>query len=94
MNCPVVKETRIGTRRMNQDCIGSWSTSACVLLAVADGLGGHLHGEVELRCNLRVTLLKLKEVLLELVVAKQRVVVVGWVVDNSTSKLGRRGGNR
>jgi len=31
---------------MNQDCIGSWSTSACLLMSVADGLGGHLHGEV------------------------------------------------
>ena len=46
MNYDVVKETRIGTRRMNQDCIGSWSTSACLLMSVADGLGGHLHGEV------------------------------------------------
>src|SRR5258708_27771080 len=55
---------------------------------------GHLHGEIELRCDLRVTLLQLKEVLLELVVAKQRVVVVRWVVDNPTSKLGRRRANR
>jgi serine/threonine protein phosphatase PrpC len=46
MNYQLYKETRIGARRMNQDCIGSWSTSACVLLAVADGLGGHLYGEV------------------------------------------------
>src|SRR5579859_70 len=55
---------------------------------------GHLHGEVELRCDLRVTLLQLKEVLLELVVAKQRVMVVSRVVDNPTSKLGRCGANR
>src|SRR6266481_9889546 len=55
---------------------------------------GHLHGEVELRCDLRVTLLQLKEVLLELVVAKQRVMVVGRVVDDPTSKLSRRGANR
>ena len=55
---------------------------------------GHLHGEVELRCDFRVTLLQLKKVLLELVVAKQRVVVVGWVVDNSISKLSGRGANR
>ncbi|HZE59192.1 MAG TPA: protein phosphatase 2C domain-containing protein [Burkholderiales bacterium] len=46
MNYDVVKDTRIGTRRMNQDCIGSWSSSACLLMSVADGLGGHLHGEV------------------------------------------------
>ena len=55
---------------------------------------GHLHGEVELRCDLRVTLLQLKEMLLELVVAKQRIVVVSRIVDNPTSKLGRRGANR
>src|SRR5712692_9634538 len=55
---------------------------------------GHLHGEVELRCDLRVTLLQLKKVLLELAVAKQRIVVVSRVVDNPTSKLGRRGANR
>src|SRR5258706_16107438 len=45
MNYQLFKETRIGARRMNQDCIGAWSSSACVLMAVADGLGGHLHGE-------------------------------------------------
>ena len=44
---------------------------------------GHLHGEVELRYDLRVALLQLNEVLLELVVAKQRVVIVRWIVDNS-----------
>src|SRR6202162_1981283 len=55
---------------------------------------GHLHGEIELRCDLRVTLLQLKKVLLKLVVAKQRIVVVSWVVDNPTSELGRRGANR
>jgi PPM family protein phosphatase len=46
MNCDIVKETRIGARRMNQDRIGAWSTSASLLMAVADGLGGHLHGEL------------------------------------------------
>jgi serine/threonine protein phosphatase PrpC len=46
MNYALVQETRIGARRINQDRIGSWSTSASVLMAVADGLGGHLHGEL------------------------------------------------
>jgi serine/threonine protein phosphatase PrpC len=46
MKYAVVQDTRIGTRRMNQDRIGCWSTPACLLLAVADGLGGHLYGEV------------------------------------------------
>ena len=46
MNYALVHETRIGTRRINQDRIGHWSTSECMLMAVADGLGGHPHGEV------------------------------------------------
>ena len=46
MKYAIVQETRIGARHINQDRIGCWSTSACVLLAVADGLGGHLHGEL------------------------------------------------
>ncbi len=46
MKYAVVQESRIGARRINQDRIGCWSTSACVLMAVADGLGGHLHGEL------------------------------------------------
>jgi serine/threonine protein phosphatase PrpC len=46
MKFAIVQETRIGQRRMNQDRMGCWSTSACVLMAVADGLGGHLHGEL------------------------------------------------
>src|SRR5256885_5006045 len=51
---------------------------------------GHLRSEVELGGDLRVALLKLKEVLLELVVAKQCVVIVRWVVDNpATKQIGR-----
>jgi PPM family protein phosphatase len=46
MKYALAQETRIGTRRVNQDRIGHWSTADCVLLAVADGLGGHPHGEV------------------------------------------------
>jgi PPM family protein phosphatase len=36
----------IGGRRMNQDRVGYWATPDCLLMAVADGLGGHPHGEV------------------------------------------------
>src|SRR5258706_2657425 len=46
MKYTVAQETRLGTRRINQARIGCWSTSACVLMMVADGLGGHPHGEV------------------------------------------------
>lgn len=46
MKYALAQETRIGTRRINQDRTGHWSTSDCVLMAVADGLGGHPHGEL------------------------------------------------
>lgn len=46
MKYALAQETRIGTRRINQDRIGHWGTTDCVLIAVADGLGGHPHGEV------------------------------------------------
>src|SRR3954463_3268651 len=38
--------SRIGGRSINQDRVGYWSTPDCLLMAVADGLGGHPHGEV------------------------------------------------
>ena len=47
MKFSLAQDCRIGARRTNQDRIGHWQTSAAALLAVADGLGGHLHGEVE-----------------------------------------------
>ncbi|HYR34286.1 MAG TPA: PP2C family serine/threonine-protein phosphatase [Burkholderiales bacterium] len=50
----VAQETRLGTRRINQDRIGCWSTSTSVLLAVADGLGGHIHGEVAAELAIRL----------------------------------------
>lgn len=31
---------------MNQDRFGHWRTGRCLLMVVADGLGGHVHGEV------------------------------------------------
>lgn len=46
MKYAIAQETRIGTRAINQDRIGFWSTEASMLLAVADGLGGHVHGEL------------------------------------------------
>ena len=46
MKYALVKETRIGARYNNEDRIGHWSTPASVLMAVADGLGGHAHGEI------------------------------------------------
>ena len=42
----LAQATRIGARLMNQDRLGHWRTPHSLLLAVADGLGGHLRGEV------------------------------------------------
>ncbi len=36
----------IGQRKVNEDCIGKWQNKQFILLAVADGLGGHEAGEV------------------------------------------------
>ncbi len=46
MKFSLAQDSRIGARRMNQDRIGCWQNDECLLLAVADGLGGHAHGEV------------------------------------------------
>jgi len=46
MKYATVKESRIGGRKVNQDRFGEWSTAGALLVAVADGLGGHAHGEV------------------------------------------------
>jgi serine/threonine protein phosphatase PrpC len=46
MKYAIVQESRLGARRMNQDRIGHWRTPDALLLVVADGMGGHLHGEV------------------------------------------------
>ena len=46
MKFSIAQESRIGARRMNQDRIGHWQSPGALLLTVADGLGGHLHGEI------------------------------------------------
>jgi serine/threonine protein phosphatase PrpC len=46
MKYSIAKDSRIGARKVNQDRIGEWSTPAALLLGVADGLGGHAHGEI------------------------------------------------
>jgi serine/threonine protein phosphatase PrpC len=46
VNFALAQDTRIGGRRVNQDRLGYWSTPGCLLMAVADGLGGHPNGEV------------------------------------------------
>jgi len=42
----VTQSSILGARRNNQDRIGQWTSREALLLAVADGMGGHLHGEI------------------------------------------------
>jgi serine/threonine protein phosphatase PrpC len=42
----IVQASSIGTRETNEDRVGYWTAPQAVLMAVADGLGGHLHGEL------------------------------------------------
>jgi serine/threonine protein phosphatase PrpC len=42
----LVQDSHLGARRVNQDRVGQWATPSALLMVVADGLGGHLHGEI------------------------------------------------
>jgi len=46
MNFTIAQESRIGGRKVNQDRAAWLATPDAVLMVVADGMGGHLHGEV------------------------------------------------
>ncbi len=46
MKFALAQATRVGGRANNEDRVGFWSTPDAALMAVADGLGGHLHGEL------------------------------------------------
>ena len=46
MKLSIFHESRVGARAYNQDRLGHWSTSDSLLLVLADGMGGHLLGEV------------------------------------------------
>ena len=46
MNCEIASETRVGGRPYNEDRLAYWRTEGAVLLALADGLGGHAHGDL------------------------------------------------
>ena len=46
MQFSVYQESHIGGRKVNQDRMGYSFTRDALLLVLADGMGGHLHGEV------------------------------------------------
>jgi serine/threonine protein phosphatase PrpC len=46
MKYSLFQDTRPGKRPYNEDRLGCWQREGALLLAVADGMGGHAHGEV------------------------------------------------
>ena len=46
MRFSIAQHSRVGARNYNQDRVGYWATSDALLMVVADGLGGHLRGEL------------------------------------------------
>ncbi len=46
MRFTIYQESRIGKRRSNQDRIGYVYSRDALLMVIADGMGGHLHGEI------------------------------------------------
>ncbi len=45
MNFTIHQATHIGNRKYNQDRVAHAYTEHCLMLVLADGMGGHLHGE-------------------------------------------------
>ncbi|MDH4188854.1 MAG: serine/threonine-protein phosphatase [Betaproteobacteria bacterium] len=46
MKFTIAQDIRIGARPYQQDRVGHWSTSESLMLVIADGMGGHQHGEI------------------------------------------------
>ena len=53
MKFTIFQDTRLGKRPYNQDRLGHWRTPESLLLVVADGMGGHAHGEVAAQIAVR-----------------------------------------
>jgi serine/threonine protein phosphatase PrpC len=46
MKYTLFQESRIGKRPYQQDRLAYWHTKEALFMAVADGMGGHAHGDV------------------------------------------------
>ena len=46
MRFTIFQDSRVGARQYQQDRIGYWRTRDALLMLVADGMGGHLRGEL------------------------------------------------
>ena len=46
MRFSVYQESRIGGRKSNQDRVAHCYSRDAMLVVIADGMGGHLHGEI------------------------------------------------
>jgi serine/threonine protein phosphatase PrpC len=53
MKFAIFQDSRIGGRPLNEDRLGHHSTSDALVMVVADGLGGHGHGEVAAEAAVR-----------------------------------------
>ena len=54
MQFSVYQESHIGGRKVNQDRMGYSFTRDALLLLLADGMGGHLHGEIAAQLAMQV----------------------------------------
>src|SRR5687767_8744778 len=52
MKYTLFQESRIGKRPYQQDRLAHWHTREALFLVVADGMGGHSHGEVAAQITL------------------------------------------
>ena len=46
MDLEIAEASLIGTRQRNEDRVGHWSTGRALLMVLADGMGGHPHGDL------------------------------------------------
>lgn len=53
MKCALAQQSHIGRRPTNEDRLGHWRSPGALLLAAADGMGGHAHGELAAEVALR-----------------------------------------